>query len=296
MPELPEVETVRRDLESYLVGAIFTDSKFIDFKNVAPEATFLARFLKKAKVLALRRKGKLLIFDLDTAGKKDKHLLIHLKMTGQLVYAIGKQTKAGGHSLSEVDLEMAVGGDLPNKYTRAIFSFDSGGKLYFNDLRKFGYIKLVASEELEKILATSYGPEPIESSFTIAWLTSILAKRTAPVKAVILNQKLIAGLGNIYADEALFMAQINPSVKANKLKAAQIKALHDAIVKVITRAIKERGTTFRNYVDAKGKKGNFIKYLQVYQRQKQPCLRCGTTILKVKVAGRGTHYCPSCQK
>ncbi|MDP3837260.1 MAG: bifunctional DNA-formamidopyrimidine glycosylase/DNA-(apurinic or apyrimidinic site) lyase [bacterium] len=296
MPELPEVETVRRDLEDYLVGASFTDVKFIDFKNVAPEATFLAKYLEKAKVTALRRKGKLLIFDLEKAGDTDKHLLIHLKMTGQLVYQLGTQTKAGGHSLSELDTKSAVGGDLPNKYTHAIFSFDSGGKLYFNDLRKFGYIKLSDTAELEKTLTANYGPEPLEKSFTLSWLTSILAKRTAPVKAVILNQKLIAGLGNIYADEALFIAGINPGMKAHKIKPAKIEALHEAIVRVIKRAIKSRGTTFRNYVDGKGNKGSFIKFLQVYQRQKQPCLQCGETILKAKVAGRGTHYCPSCQK
>lgn len=296
MPELPEVETVRRDLQEYLVGASFTAIQFIDFKNVAPEAAFLARFLKGAKVTALRRKGKLLIFDLEKAGKTDKHLLIHLKMTGQLVYQLGAQTKAGGHSLSEVDTKSAVGGDLPNKYTHAIFSFDSGGRLYFNDLRKFGYIKLSDTAELEKTLAANYGPEPLEKTFTLAWLTSILAKRSAPVKAVILNQKLIAGLGNIYADEALFIAGINPGTKAHKIKLEKIEALHKAIVKVIKLAIKSRGTTFRNYVDGKGNKGSFIKFLAVYQRQKQSCLQCGEAILKVKVAGRGTHYCPSCQK
>ena len=296
MPELPEVETVRRDLSEYLVGVRFTTIKFIDFKNVAPAAAFLARYLKGTAIIALRRRGKLLIFDLEKVGKTDKHLLFHLKMTGQLIFARGKELKAGGHSLIGKNLMDSIGGKLPNKYTRAYFEFDSGGCLYFNDLRKFGYIRLVGTEELDKILKNDYGPEPMDKEFTAEWLSSLVAKRTAPIKSVILNQKLIAGLGNIYADESLFLAKINPQRPANTLKPAEVKELHKAIIAIINRAIKARGTTFRNYVDANGKKGSYINFLQVYGRDKLSCYRCGRTIRKIKVGGRGTHYCGYCQK
>jgi len=296
MPELPEVETVRRDLSKYLVGARFTTIKFIDFNNVAPAAAFLARFLKGAEIIALRRRGKLLIFDLEKTGKTEKHLLFHLKMTGQLIFTRGKKLKAGGHSLAGKNLADNIGGELPNKYTRAYFNFDSGGSLYFNDLRKFGYIRLVNNSELAEILFNNYGPEPMDKEFTVDWLSRLFAKRTAPIKAVILNQKLIAGLGNIYADESLFAAKINPRRSANTLKPAEVKELHKAIITIIDQAIKARGTTFRNYVDANGREGSFINFLQVYQRDKLPCYRCGRIIQKIKVGGRGTHYCKYCQK
>jgi formamidopyrimidine-DNA glycosylase len=293
MPELPEVETVRRDLQKYLIGARFQSIKIINFKNVAPEATFLAKFLKGEKIIALRRRGKLLIVDLSIP---DKHLLFHLKMTGQLIYEQSDKTLAGGHSLSDDSLAAAVGGKLPNKYTRAIFIFDNNRYLYFNDLRKFGYIKLVSDEDLAGILKNNYGPEPMDKEFTFNYLKDLCQRRNAPIKAVILNQKLIAGLGNIYADEALFAAKIRPDRPAKSLKDAELLSLHHSIVIIVKLAIKARGTTFRNYVDARGKKGNFVNYLQVYQRQGQACLLCGEIINKMKVAGRGTHYCSNCQK
>jgi len=293
MPELPEVETVRRDLEKYLVGACFQSIKIINFKNVAPRAAFLAKTLKDKKILALRRRGKLLIVDLSLPNK---HLLFHLKMTGQLIYRQDSKTLAGGHSLSEDYLTAAIGGKLPNKYTRAVFSLDKNRYLYFNDLRKFGYIKLVDDNELADILHNNYGPEPMDKEFTFDYLQELFKKRSAPIKAVILNQKLIAGLGNIYADEALFAAKIRPDRPANSLKKSEVLSLQKACVSIINRAIKARGTTFRNYVDAKGQKGSFTDYLQVYQRQDQPCFVCNSMIKKIKVVGRGTHYCPKCQK
>ena len=293
MPELPEVETVRRDLEKYIVGSSFRSLKIIAFKNVAPGAAFLAKFLPGKKVAAVRRRGKLLILDLaDT----DQHLLLHLKMTGQLIFIGGSQKMAGGHSLSDNSFSAAVGGELPNKFTRAYFDFDNGGQLFFNDLRKFGYIKLADSAALNIILADNYGPEPSAKTLSASYLQTIFKHRSAPIKAIILNQKLIAGLGNIYADESLFIAGIDPRRPANSLKVVEIKKLQAAIIDIIQRAIKARGTTFRNFVDGKGKKGNFVAQLQVYQRQGQVCPRCGHLLQKTKVAGRGTHYCQYCQK
>ncbi len=293
MPELPEVETVRRDLSKYLLGARFTTVKIIDFKNVAPAASFLTKFLSGKTITGFRRRGKLLIVDLDIP---DKHLLFHLKMTGQLIFVHDNTTLAGGHSLSDSSFAASVGGQLPNKFTRARFSFADHGELFFNDLRKFGYIKLVSGEELNKILLNNYGPEPLAKEFTATWLKQIFAKRTAPVKAVILNQKLIAGLGNIYADEALFIAGINPLRPAKSLNNSEINLLQTAITEVIKKAIKARGTTFRNFVDSRGQKGNFVSSLQVYGRQGQACYLCKRPLQKMKVAGRGTHYCQYCQK
>ncbi len=293
MPELPEVETVRRDLQKYIVGAGFRSVKIIDFKNVAPGAAFLAKFLPGKKVAAVRRRGKLLILDLaDT----DEYLLLHLKMTGQLIFIGGDKKMAGGHSLSDASFAAAVGGELPNKFTRAYFEFDNGGCLFFNDLRKFGYIKLVDGKSLDKILADNYGPEPLDRALDFHYLQAMLAKRQAPIKAVILNQKLIAGLGNIYADESLFIAGIKPDRSASSLKSAEIEKLQAAMADIIKRAIKARGTTFRNFVDGQGRKGNFVAQLQVYQRQGQACPQCGRNLQKMKVAGRGTHYCQYCQK
>lgn len=293
MPELPEVETVRRDLSKYLLGARFTTVKIIDFKNVAPAASFLTRFLTGKTITGFRRRGKLLIVDLDAL---DKHLLFHLKMTGQLIFIDDKTALAGGHSLSDSSFAASVGGQLPNKFTRARFSFADHGELFFNDLRKFGYIKLVNGEELKEILLNNYGPEPQDKAFTNAWLKKIFVKRSAPVKAVILNQKLIAGLGNIYADESLFMAGVNPVRPAMSLNDSEINLLQRAIVEVIKKAIKARGTTFRNFVDSRGQKGNYVSSLQVYGRQGQACYLCGHPLQKMKVAGRGTHYCQYCQK
>lgn len=293
MPELPEVETVRRDLAHHLIGARFQDIKIIDFKNVAPTATFLAKYLKTKEISAIRRRGKLLIIDLKNY---DYHLLFHLKMTGQLIFVNQQAKIGGGHSLSDESFNSAVGGDLPNKYTRAYFVFDNNSRLFFNDLRKFGYIKLASREELSQILLKNYGPEPMEKEFNFTYLKNILQVKKRPIKALILDQKLIAGLGNIYADETLFIAGIKPWKVAGTLKKPEIERLVLAIKAVISKAIKYRGTTFRNYVDAEGKKGNFISFLKVYGRQGQPCYKCKANILKIKLAGRGTHYCAHCQK
>jgi formamidopyrimidine-DNA glycosylase len=293
MPELPEVETVRQDLAKHLIGARFSQIKIIDFKNVAPQATFLAKFLKGKEILDIKRKGKLLIVDLKD-GKR--HLLFHLKMTGQLVLKGEKESLAGGHSLSEESFSEAVGGVLPNKFTRAIFEFRNGDILFFNDMRKFGYIKLVDEKDLALILQNNYGPEPLDRGFNFEYLKSVLKNRKAPVKAVILNQKLIAGLGNIYADESLFLAGIRPWRLASSLTTEEIRILVKVTKEVIKKAILARGTTFKDFVDGKGNKGGFVKQLKVYGRQGQKCRVCLDIILKKKIAGRGTHYCPSCQK
>jgi len=291
MPELPEVETIRRDLAARLLGQSFASINLLSPKTAPHPAVFLADNLRGRKITKLERRGKLLIFSLSpvkkkltgrqSAGGKPDYLLIHLKMTGQLIY---------------LDRETKIAGELPNKHTRAIFKFKNGGRLFFNDLRKFGYLKLVTADELARLLKNNYGPEPLTPDFSLLFLRSALKNKKVKIKVLLLNQKIIAGLGNIYADEVLYAARINPERPAGSLKDAEIKKLWQVINVIIKKAIKYRGTTFRNYVDSRGQKGNFSDLLQVYGRTGQKCRRCRGLIVKKKVAGRGTHYCSCCQK
>lgn len=291
MPELPEVETIRRDL-STLLGNKIVALKIFSSKTASHSAAFFVKTLVGQKLIKIERRGKLLILSFANGF----FLLIHLKMTGQLIFQSTKIKIVGGHSLGEGSYDKSVGGQLPNKHTRAVFYFSNGGELFFNDLRKFGYLKLVKKSELEKILKNNYGPEPLTPEFSADRLREIIKTRKTNIKAVLLNQKLIAGLGNIYVDEALFAAKISPKRIASKLKFAEISLLVKEINRLIKKAIEYRGTTFNNYVDSRGRKGNFSKLLKVYGRGGEKCLICGRAILKVKLAGRGTHYCPNCQK
>jgi len=298
MPELPEVETIRRDLETTVISNKIVALELFFLKTAKNDAAFFIKSLLNHQFESISRTGKLLIFKIKKQDqeKEVKYLLIHLKMTGQLIL-VGKNKKlAGGHSLSENSFSAAVGGKLPNKYTRASFSFRNGYQLFFNDLRKFGYLKIVSGDELSKIIKNGYGPEPLTKSFALEYLVSILKNKKINIKALLLNQKLIAGLGNIYVDETLFLAGVKPDRAAGNLKKIEIAALYKAINQVIAKAIKYRGTTFNNYVDSSGQRGNFSRLLQVYGRAKEPCLKCGELIRKKKLAGRGTHYCLNCQK
>lgn len=295
MPELPEVETIRRDLESSLLGCKLVSSEIIFEKTARNGAAFFENALVGKKLKSVSRRGKLLILQFAP----DIFLLVHLKMTGQLIYIKGNKKIAGGHSLSkksENNFLSSIGGTLPNKHTRAIFSFAGGGKLFFNDLRKFGYLKIVDKKELALILETNYGPEPLEAALNFSYLSKILKGKKTKIKALLLDQKLVSGLGNIYVDEALFAAGILPQRQAETLNEEEIKKLLKAINSIIKKAILHRGTTFSDYRDSEGKKGNFSKFLQVYGRGKELCKKCGKPLHKTKIAGRGSHYCLNCQK
>ncbi len=292
MPELPEVETVRQDLNQRLIGQRFKKVEVYDFKNVAPSAIFLAKNLVGLKIKEFSRRGKLLIVNFV---KSDFKLLIHLKMTGQLIYEYKKGLLAGGHSLSKNSLQESIGGKLPNRYTRVVFELCSS-KLYFNDLRKFGYIKLIKKDELERILKIAYGPEPFDKEFSLKFLKALLKRHKISIKALLLKQEAIAGLGNIYVDESLFLAKIMPTRISSSIKEEEVRNLRLVIIKVLKKAIKKRGTTFSDFVDLKGVKGNFSEDLKVFGRQGKACFKCSSEIKKIKVAGRGTHYCPKCQK
>lgn len=261
-------------------------------KSVWPIPKKFVNLLTGQSLVAIDRIGKLLIFSLSD---KKNYLLVHLKMTGQLIYAINHKLVAGGHSLSAQSLIGYVGGELPNRSTRVYLIFSDKSHLFFNDQRRFGYLKIVDQASLAVIKA-KYGIEPLTPNFTKSNFFLAIKGRTKNIKALLLDQSLISGLGNIYADEALFAAGIRPARRASSLSKAEIERLYGVIEGLIRRAIKARGTTFNNYLDAQGNKGGFVVKLAVYGRSKELCLKCQGPIKKIKVAGRGTHFCPNCQK
>lgn len=286
MPELPEVETIRQDLKRKIIGHTIK-SVTVRRKSLVHSPLSLFTLTLECNAIAdIDRRGKLLICKL---AKGEYELLIHLKMTGQLIYKWDGKIIAGGHT------EPPVSSDLPNKYSHVIIEFDNGSRLFMNDMRAFGYMKLVKPDEREHVLL-QYGPEPLSKDFTVDYLSSILHGRTASLKAVLMNQMLIAGIGNIYADESCFRACLRPTRRAGSLSKIEIHNLHKAIRAVLIKAIAERGTTFNNYRDPDGRKGNFVKFLKVYGRAGEPCVKCKRSLLKKRVAGRGTVWCVGCQR
>lgn len=327
MPELPEVETIRRGLQKQIVGK--TISRIIIKKpNLVKQSgrSFRKELISK-QFGKVDRIGKLLIFTVtrsrtdadhtrtDAENSKflnsqiPKFLIIHLKMTGQLVYCDDRKFVAGGHANSKKEEEQFLKGESKTfcksgKYTHIIFELKEHrgktsmlSKLFFNDLRQFGMLKVVDEKELKKI-KSKYGIEPRRPNFTFKNFQKALKNRKTNIKALLLNQVIISGLGNIYVDESLFASRIHPQRPANSLTINEQKRLFSAIKRIIKLAIKNNGTTFSDFIDSKGKKGNFKQKLKVYGRQKLKCTRknCSSTIQKIKVAGRGTHFCEICQK
>ena len=272
---------------------------------VKHSAVFFRRHLVGNSFNEIDRIGKLLIFSLqDLPTKKQREfLLIHLKMTGQLVFCDEKNFVAGGHANSSKEEKMFLKGErkelcVPGKYTHIIFEFSDGSKLFFNDLRQFGYLKIVNEEKLKEI-KSEFGIEPGRKNFTWENFQKVLAKRKqANIKAFLLNQKNVSGLGNIYVDESLFDAGISPLRKVSSLDLKERKKLFYSIKKIIKSALKYKGTTFSDFIDSRGEKGNFKQKLKVYGRQGLKCKRrkCQGIVRKVKIGGRGTHFCPECQK
>lgn len=289
MPELPEVETIRRDLEKKIAGQKIKAIEVLATKSVHNNKADFLSILVGNNFKHIERRGKLLMFALNKTAKY-AYLLVHLKMTGQLIYRNKQQILAGGHSQTAMDT------NVPDKFTRVIFTFSDGGQLFFNDLRRFGYLKLVSREEKEKIVKNNFGIEPLTPDYIFEEFAKLFQKRQTNVKALILNQKLISGIGNIYADEACFEAKILPMRKASDLSKAELKKLFEMVAQVLKVSIENRGTTFNNYVDSDGRTGSHINFLKVYGRDGEKCKKCKSIILKKKHAGRGTHYCSKCQK
>ncbi len=282
MPELPEVETIKRGLDELLVGQTIKAVDAAWAKSMPDAQKAIGHTIK-----SLDRRGKVLIVHLD----REMSLLFHLKMTGQLVFVEKSGDRfAGGHPTQSMEAK------LPDKSTRVTFSFQSGDRLFFNDQRKFGWIKLVpaAHVNLDKLLVRM-GPEPLSAEFTLKVFAQKVAKSRAPIKAIILDQSTVSGVGNIYADESLHLAKIHPKRLGTSLKPAEVERLYEAIKTIIKEGIKHGGTSFTHYVNALGKQGDYLKVARVFRKDGQPCPVCGTTIEKIRVGGRGTHYCPKCQ-
>ncbi|MBU1203045.1 bifunctional DNA-formamidopyrimidine glycosylase/DNA-(apurinic or apyrimidinic site) lyase [Patescibacteria group bacterium] len=286
MPELPEVETIRRGLQKKIINKKIVNIEVIKPKLIRNKMDYFLNTLKNNYIFDIDRVGKLLIFNL---AKDDLYLLVHLKMTGQLIYVLGDSYLAGGHNFPQVD-------NLPNKYSHIIIRFSDNSHLFFNDLRQFGYWQIVDKNQRQKI-ENKYGLEPGKENFKWSEFKKIFNKRKGVLKAILLNQQIISGIGNIYADEICFRAKILPDRTVDTLTESEIKILYQACQYIINKAIVNRGTTFSDYRDSDNQKGNFVRFLKVYGRAGKKCLRCKKEdIKKIKLAGRGTHYCPNCQK
>jgi len=288
MPELPEVETIRSGLEKLIISKKVINLTFDWPKSYPNSLNDTKSFLYGAEIISVRRRAKVLLIDLSTQYS----LVIHLKMTGQLVYKDETVRFGAGHPND------SLLNNLPDKSTRVIISFDDDSKLYFNDQRKFGWVKLMPTIEIKNLdFFKKVGPEPLSSEFNWLILKQRLNKRqNTTIKAALLDQTILAGIGNIYADESLWGAKIHPSTLVKNLNDKEYKILYQEIVKVLKLSIELGGSTDKNYINAEGKKGSYLAFSKVFRKEGQHCPRCGTIIIKTRVAGRGTHLCPNCQK
>lgn len=281
MPELPEVETVARDLARLAAGRKILAAHIFRKRNIAtPDAATFAASIKGRRIERVRRRAKWLIIELDGGIA----LLVHLRMTGQLLLMPKREP--------------------PDPYVRASFLLDDGRELRFRDVRAFGRLALVAlrkdGEPASSLdphdppLLGSHGPEPLERTFTVDLLAGILAHRPGRLKSILLDQRRIAGIGNIYADEALWRARLHPLAAASALRRDEVRRLHRAIVGVLREAVKARGSSIDDYTAPEGD-GRMQERLAVYQRADEPCPSCGTLIRRFVIGGRATHCCPTCQ-
>ena len=273
MPELPEVESVRRQLEPALRGRHFERVEILDSRLVRPyEPAEVAAELEGERVASVERRGKYLVVGFESG----RVLLIHLRMTGSLRHA------------PEGMLQ-----DDPHR--RAVVRLDDGSDVAYRDVRRFGTWLVLEPGEAGPHLDARVGIEPLEAVFTAARLGELLRKRRAPVKAALLDQRTLAGMGNIYVDEALWRARINPLRPAEGLDRGEIRRLHRAIRAALEHGIARQGSTLRDYALPDGGSGSMQDEFRVYGRGGEPCGRCGTPIAKTRVAGRGTWFCPACQ-
>jgi formamidopyrimidine-DNA glycosylase len=275
MPELPEVETVRTALEPVLVGRTFERVEIADPRLTRPhDPAEVAAELTGERVEAVERRGKYLVVRFESG----RVLLIHLRMTGNVLHVAGGALE-----------------DDPHR--RAVVTLDNDSDVViYRDVRRFGTWLLVEPGELDAYLAERLGAEPLERAFTTTGLATRLANRRAPVKAVLLDQRTLAGLGNIYVDEALWRAQIHPLTPANEVPADALPALRRGIRAALRAGIARQGATLRDYRRPDGARGRMQDEFNAYGREGEPCPRCGTPIEKVRIAGRGSWYCPSCQQ
>jgi formamidopyrimidine-DNA glycosylase len=270
MPELPEVETVRLRLAPVVDGRRIEDVEIDDPRVTRPlDPQDVARELAGERIAAADRRGKYLVLRFESG----RALLIHLRMTGSLL----------------------VGGER-DPYTRAVLTLDDGTEIMYRDVRRFGTWLLLEPEEVETYIDSKVGPEPLAAGYRAKDLAAKLVARRAPVKAALLDQRTVAGVGNIYADEALWRARLHPLRPASQLDPEEVKALHRGVREALRRGLARQGATLSDYRLPNGESGAMQHEFKVYGRGGEPCERCGTPIDKIRVAGRGTWYCPSCQR
>lgn len=279
MPELPEVETVRRGLEKYVVGHTIEDVEILNPGIFEGDK----KLIFGSRVVAIRRVGKGLIVDLDNTYS----LAIHIKLTGQLIYR--------DEALKNTPVSKEKVGSIPNKFTHIIFHLDKGALLYYNDQRRFGWIKVLKTPEVFNLpFFKDMGPEPFKD-LTLEKFQEIISKAPTKIKPLLMDQTKIGGIGNIYANDALWNAKINPKKSAKSLTATEAKDLFDSIIKVMKKSFEEGGASELSFVNILGQEGNYQMHSLVYGRKGQKCKNCGTLIQFEKIAGRGTYYCPTCQ-
>lgn len=287
MPELPEVETIRRGLERLLIGYHITSVE-IRYNNIFSGETSQ---ITNSEITAVRRFGKGLLIDFANGFS----LAVHVKMTGQLIFKSSK-------TLKEFHPKLPLPLQLPDKHTHVIFKL-RGEKgdvrdeavLFYNDIRKFGWLKVVETKKAPELpFFKSLGLEPL-NSLTMKQLSNLVKRSSAPIKSLIMDQSKIAGVGNIYANDALFAAGIDPRRKASSINETEVKKLFEAIELVLQKGIDAGGASDVNYLNAEGGKGSYQNQFLVYRQTGKPCQNCGTTIERIKLGGRGTFYCPNCQ-
>lgn len=274
MPELPEVETIKNTLAPLICGDTVIKAHILHPDVIKyPDTAAFAQNIEDQKITSLGRRGKYLLFFFEQGGQ----MVVHLRMTGRMLFAQPEEPLL--------------------KHTHVIFDLTSGAQLRFSDTRRFGCLWLLGPDETDCYTGMGkLGPEPFSADFNTAYLKGVLGKRKVNIKQGLLDQKMVAGLGNIYVDESLFAAAIAPTRPAASLTDREWKELTAAIVCVLQESIKHNGTTFSDYLDGRGQKGDNISYLKVYKREGQSCFRCGNPIHRIKVAGRSSFFCSQCQK
>jgi len=287
MPELPEVETVRRGLHELIIGRKVVDVWHDTPKGFPNSQEDVNHFFIGATVTDVRRRAKVLLVDLSS----EYTVVVHLKMTGQMVFR-GEAVFGAGHPND------SLVGELPDRSTRVVVTFADGARLFFNDQRKFGWMKLMPTLEVPNIdFMKKVGPEPLEADFTALEFEARFKRRVkTSIKAALLDQTVVAGVGNIYADEALWGAMIHPKRLVGSVTSDEFALLYTELRSVMNLAIEKGGSTDKNYVNAEGKRGSYMDFARVFRREGKQCPRCGETIVKFKAAGRGTHICPNCQR
>ncbi len=291
MPELPEIETITRGLDREVVGQTITKIEVVVPKmfvwNSLKESN-----LKGAKIMDVKRVAKMIVMNLSS----DTSLVFHLKLTGQLIYLDADTRIAGGHPLPPLNLP------VPNKTTHIIFTLKDAkgqiGHLYFNDLRKFGWVKFVPTDKINELTSVGeVGPDPFDKKWTLDEFKIRLGRRRgAVIKTLLMDQKFLAGVGNIYSDEALWLAKIHPKRAAGSLTNSEVEKLYHAIKESLLIGIKHKGASSSSFVNLGGEKGTFLTYANAYHHTGLPCKRCRTPIVRLKVGSRTAHFCPACQK